>query len=296
MSYLDLKLLDPLIFTLYILLGITASSLGMLAGLAGGIILVPLLIVIGVPVQEVIGTVQSALILPTLIASIEGFRRKEIFIRFAIIFEFSTIAGTWIGAYLTIIVPSLILKLVFTGLAFFFSVMIFRNSKSSSSIPDLEPAIEDIPGESKLFSYINKLNKKVKPFLKFKIGKTTEAQVSIPLMVVFGLFIGITAGMLGIGGGWIKTPLMIIVYKFPVHSATSTALFMALITVTSGGLAHAFFGNLNLELLIPLAIGLTLGSFIGLKIKHRLASAKLSKVVAIILAIVALLLLLSTIA
>ncbi len=276
-----------------LVLGFLAATLGMLAGLAGGVLIVPILIIIGIPVQEVIGSVQAALFFPTLIASIDGFKRREIAYKFAILFEISTVIGTWIGAYLTDIIPSFYLKLIFGFLAFMISFSILRHSKKKQKMETLGHKIPEKP--SKLYLLIAKVNQKVPPHLTIKFSnKQEESLISLPLMVLFGIIIGTVAGMLGIAGGWLKTPLMILVYQFPIYNALSTALFMALITVSSGALAHWSLGHLNYELTIPLAIGLSFGSLIGLKVRYKMSSTQLTRAVGVVLAIIAIILIIST--
>ncbi len=292
--------MENVAFILFFLLGFLAAALGNLAGIAGGIFIVPTLLLMGFPAADVIGSVQASLILPMILASIDGFRRKEVNIKFALIFEISTVTGAWIGAFFTRIIPEILMKLIFSMLAFFFSVLIFRQARNMNSSQEKKQNKTssrtggDSPLEERTFMWMKKLNARIRPRFTMTLNGSTVV-VSIPLMIVFGFMIGFLAGMLGIAGGWLKTPLMMLVYDFTPHAATATALFMALLTVTGGSIAHFYYGHVNLGLTLPLTLGLTIGSLTAIKIKHRLSSKRLPKIIAIMLALVGLILLISTI-
>ncbi len=282
----------------FLILGFIAASLGISAGLAGGVLIVPVLLFLGFPASEVIGSVQAALILPVLLASIDGLKRKEVNIKFAVIFEASTIVGAWIGAYFTKILPDFYMKVLFSLLAFMFSYLMISRKADKTKLVSATDVSEELLTmkslQASIFQHIKTLNQRLRPHFELKLNDD-HGMVSIPLMIFFGLTIGFFAGMLGIAGGWLKTPLMVLVYEFPPHSATSTALFMALITVSGGTLAHWYLGHVKPMMTIPLTLGLVMGSALSLRIKHRLSSEKLPVFIAFMLVVVGMILLFSTV-
>lgn len=281
------------------MLGLLAAGLGNLAGIAGGIFIVPVLLLLGLPPTEVIGSVQAALVLPMIIASWDGLRRKEVNVKFALMFEASTVVGAWMGAFFTKVVPTVFLKFLFSMLAFMFAALIFRQSSKfddngQNDATSRENNSEGRPSlESKVFSLVKSLNDKWWPHISMSLDGT-KTVVSVPLMVFLGFNIGFLAGMLGIAGGWVKTPLMMLVYDFTPQAATATALFMALLTVTGGTLAHWYYGHVNIMLTVPLTLGLIAGSTIAVKIKHRVSSKQLPRIIAVMLVLVGMVLLFST--
>jgi uncharacterized membrane protein YfcA len=99
-------------------------------------------------------------------------------------------------------------------------------------------------------------------------------RASIWMVSFFGLLAGSLAGLFGIGGGFLKTPIMIKVFKMPVKIATATALFMIVITSTTGSISHYFQGNIDIEKAWPIILGFTLGAIAGQKM-HVKANPKL---------------------
>jgi uncharacterized protein len=77
-----------------------------------------------------------------------------------------------------------------------------------------------------------------------------------PLLVVFGLGVGILVGMTGIGGGSLMTPLLIIVFGVKPVTAIGTDLAYAAVTKTVGGFKH--FRQRTVEL--PISTWMAFGS------------------------------------
>jgi len=62
--------------------------------------------------------------------------------------------------------------------------------------------------------------------------------VSMPLLALAGLFIGFVAGMFGVGGGFILTPLLALSFKIPMPIAVGSALCQKIGTSISSFLKH----------------------------------------------------------
>ncbi len=62
--------------------------------------------------------------------------------------------------------------------------------------------------------------------------------VSLPLLALAGLFIGFVAGMFGVGGGFILTPLLSLSFKIPMPIAVGSALCQKIGTSISSFLKH----------------------------------------------------------
>lgn len=62
--------------------------------------------------------------------------------------------------------------------------------------------------------------------------------VSMPLLALAGLFVGFVAGMFGVGGGFILTPLLALSFKIPMPIAVGSALCQKIGTSISSFLKH----------------------------------------------------------
>ena len=76
-----------------------------------------------------------------------------------------------------------------------------------------------------------------------------------PLIIVFGLGVGILVGMTGIGGGSLMTPILILVFGFKPITAIGTDLAYGAVTKTVGGWRHFKQRTVNSSLSTWMALG-----------------------------------------
>ncbi len=84
-----------------------------------------------------------------------------------------------------------------------------------------------------------------------------------PLIVVFGLGVGVLIGLTGVGGGSLMTPLLLITGGYSPVVAIGTDLAYGAITKTVGGWRHLNAGHVDLRLSWYLAAGSVPGSILG---------------------------------
>jgi uncharacterized membrane protein YfcA len=84
-----------------------------------------------------------------------------------------------------------------------------------------------------------------------------------PLIVVFGLGVGILIGLTGVGGGSLMTPLLLITGGYSPVVAIGTDLAYGAITKTVGGWRHLDAGHVDLRLSWFLAAGSVPGAILG---------------------------------
>jgi uncharacterized membrane protein YfcA len=91
-----------------------------------------------------------------------------------------------------------------------------------------------------------------------------------PLVILFGLGVGVLVGTTGIGGGSIMTPLLILVLGTKPVVAIGTDLAYAAITKTVGGWRHLRQGTVNLTISFWMAAGSVPGALGGVALLHVL--------------------------
>ena len=94
-----------------------------------------------------------------------------------------------------------------------------------------------------------------------------------PLVIVFGLGVGVLVGLTGIGGGSLMTPLLILFAGVPPVVAIGTDLAYGAVTKTVGGWRHLRKGTVDLGISKWLAVGSLPGSLIGVWLLDRLHHA-----------------------
>ncbi|HYF28482.1 MAG TPA: sulfite exporter TauE/SafE family protein, partial [Baekduia sp.] len=90
-----------------------------------------------------------------------------------------------------------------------------------------------------------------------------------PLVIAFGLGVGILVGLTGIGGGSLMTPLLILFAGVPPTVAIGTDLAYGAVTKTVGGWQHLRKGTVDLGVSKWLAFGSVPGSLVGVWLLER---------------------------
>ena len=91
-----------------------------------------------------------------------------------------------------------------------------------------------------------------------------------PLIVLFGLGVGILVGLTGIGGGSLMTPLLLLAGGYSPVVAIGTDLAYGAVTKTVGGWRHLRAGHVDLRLSWWLAAGSVPGALVGVITLNRL--------------------------
>lgn len=262
---------------LLLLISLGAGILASLVGIGGGVIFVPMFnLFMKLPIEDAIGTSICTIIFTALSGSIYYAKEKRIDYKTGLLMEVTTIPGAIIGAATTELLPETVLRTIFFSFLFFsgFKLITKKNSKKISN-----------------FTFKNSSLKFLNIGWKRKFtdsqGKEWSYFVNVPLMLMSGFLAGFISGLLGIGGGTLKVPILAIVLGIPVHIATATSTFMILLTSTSGGITHFYLGHVHPKIVLVAALGAVLGAQMGPRLNIKVAPKYLRKIVGTVLILVA---------
>lgn len=82
-------------------------------------------------------------------------------------------------------------------------------------------------------------------------------------LVALGLIAGTIAAALGVGGGVIYVPALVVLFAFDQHIAQGTSLAVILPTAVVATVAHARLGNVEWRIALPIAIAGIFGAVFG---------------------------------
>ena len=122
--------------------------------------------------------------------------------------------------------------------------------------------------------------------MKLKIKKMDTQTIIIVILI--GIAAGVLSGMVGIGGGIIIVPALIYFLGFGQMDAQGTSLALILLPVGILGVIQYYKqGHVDLNIVLVLAIGFVLGSFLGSKISLSLPQETVKKVFAVLMILIA---------
>jgi uncharacterized protein len=98
-----------------------------------------------------------------------------------------------------------------------------------------------------------------------------ERKMSLPLVLLAGVGIGILAGLLGVGGGALLVPLMVLGFGSSTKTASSNSLAIIFSIGVVGSAAYLATGySYLLSSLPPLIVGALVGAWVGVRIRDSI--------------------------
>ena len=102
--------------------------------------------------------------------------------------------------------------------------------------------------------------------------------MDIAIGIVVGLLAGVLVGMLGIGGGAIMIPGMVLLMDVEQHTAQGVSLAVITLTVLLGAITHYRQGNVRLRIALWMAPAAFLFSLLGGTVADWIAASVLRQI------------------
>jgi uncharacterized protein len=118
-----------------------------------------------------------------------------------------------------------------------------------------------------------------------KSKMTTQVILSL---ILIGILAGVLSGLVGVGGGIIMVPLLVMFFSFNQQEAQGTSLAVLAVPVTAVAVFNYYkAGQVNLKYAAIIAVFFILGSIVGSKFALTLDQKTLKKIFAIVLLVIA---------
>lgn len=107
-------------------------------------------------------------------------------------------------------------------------------------------------------------------------------------LIVIGLLAGVFSGFMGVGGGVIMIPLMIVLLGYSQHEAQGTSLAVLAIPVTFLA-AYNYYsaGHVNWKFALIIGLSFVIGGYFGSKFAISINQAMMKKIFSVILLFIA---------
>jgi uncharacterized protein len=259
--------------TIIVLSGVAAGGVGALLGIGGGVFLVPLLhVALGFPLRT-----AAAVSLTTVIAtssSVSAGRSGErlINLRLGMVLEVATVAGSLLGGLTAHLFSETTLQRLFAAVTVVAALAVLARVNRRNVVRDasLDPGL--LGGR----------------YDEEESGGTVVYRVKrLPIGLLASFVAGNVSSLLGIGGGVLKVPALNAWCGIPLRAAAATSAFMIGVTATGGAIIYLGRGDLPPLAAAPAVLGVQLGSWVGLRLAHRLPARWLKILLVIVLLLVA---------
>lgn len=228
-----------------LLSGLTASTIGSLIGAGGGIVLTPLLTLLSVSQHAAHGTSLVVVSATALVSALRYGTSAQVDVPAALALMASALLTAPIGARASARLDSRRLRRCFGAFLIF--------------VAGLIPLL---------------------PLIASTSGLSLPALWKYPLLAVLGCGSGFLSGLLGIGGGTVNVPALVLLAGFPQKVAQGTALMAMVLPSVRGGYAHLKLGQVRADLLPGLVVGALAGGFFGASAAVRMPDKALRVVCA----------------
>jgi hypothetical protein len=257
------------------------AAVGALGGIGGAVLLVPTLVLLGVEPAEAAPLGLLTVAAGSLAASSGQLRSGLVHHRLGVLVEITASAGALVGALVSGAVSESALRIVLAltaiaaGLAGWYR-------KGLRNPPDAT-FVAEVPGEwpGTLAGAYQYDADQLVPY------RARRIPAGLAGMSVAGVLSGIS----GVGGGFVKTPLLSEVMGVPVKVAAATSTFTVGITASTALLVFAGQGRLDVDAGAAVVAGALIGGLAGAQVQRTIPPVTARRVVATLLCIVGLVLL-----
>jgi uncharacterized membrane protein YfcA len=252
-------ILNPIIL---VIVGFVAGLLSGFFGVGGGFIATPLLFIAGMPMNIAVGTDLTHMTGKSIVAA----RQHKLLGNVDVKLGFTMVAGTIIGVESGAQLLESLKRIGYIdqviGVFYIFIMLLISTFMFIESFHSIRKNIKDETSTvfvNRISSWIKSIN--IPPMISFPVSGIEK--ISIWTIILIGFITGFLAGSLGVGGGFIRLPLLVYFLGIPTHIAIGTDLFEIIFSASFGTFSHALKGNVDILVAITMNTGAVIGARIG---------------------------------
>ena len=231
-----------------LLIGLAAGCFGGLVGLGGGVVMIPLMVGMGgLQQKQAHGTSLVALVFTGMVGAATYATKGQVDVMAAALLAVTATVTARFGARYAHVLPEWKLKRSFGAFLLAIAVILLA-----------------------------------RPWLG-AMGATPTPLVKAVVLLTTGLFTGFLSGMMGVGGGSLMVPAMILLAGFPQVLAQGSSLLAMVPAGASGAYTHWRLGNVVRGMLPGLIPGILVGTFVGSSLALRTPETALRLIFAAVL-------------
>ncbi len=271
-------------------LGLLVGLLSGLFGVGGGFLMTPLLMMIGIPPTVAAATDANQIVAASASGTLAHWRLGNVDFKMGFMLLVGGFTGGALGVHLIKVLRAtggadFLIKMTYVimlgvvgGFMFFESLHAMKKQKAaaSASEAELKAAQEKKQAKAEKKGMLSSLPLQI----QFEKSGVTHSAI---LPVGLGIFVGILAAIMGVGGGFLMVPVMIYLLRMPMHVVVGTSLFQIMFTCVEVTFLQAYQNHtVDIVLAILLLAGSTIGAQVGTKLGKKLHGEQLKILLAII--------------
>ncbi len=261
-------------------LGGVVGFLSGLFGVGGGFLMTPLLMMIGIPATVAAATDSNQIVAASSSGTLAHARAGSVDLKMGLLLLVGGILGSSVGVVLIKFLRSLgeadfFIRLVYIVILGGIGSYMFFESFSSMRKKESGPR-HATPPSTAYARFLSRL-----PWqMEFKRSRVA---LSALLPLTLGCLVGVLAGIMGVGGGFIMVPVMVYILRMPMHVVVGTSLFQIVFTCINATIMQSALNHtVDFVLALLLLIGSSIGAQLGVRVNRRLKGDQLKILMAIV--------------
>ena len=263
----------------FVSLGFGAGTYGVIVGAGGGFIVAPVLLTFfDYGSQEAAGTSLAAVALNGISGSLVYLKTGLVDRRSALLFAGAALPGSVLAPFALKLVPgdgfTLAFGVLLVGLALH-TILRRADGETPEGAADAAPAAVSGPAWMRVRE--RRIESEAGDKYRYAFGETPAALVNVAL--------GFVSSFFGVGAGFLRTPLLVAFFRFPVKVAAPTSVCALAIYSTAGTAAHASLSHVEwYPAFAALGAGMIAGGQVGARAGSRLRGRWIVRLLVLLLA------------
>jgi len=204
------------------------SAVFSMFGKGGGSLYTPVLVMLGMAVGPAISTALFLNLVTALTATVVFQRNKLVDFRFCLVFLPGTVLGSLLGAVLSSMAPKNLLLGIFSAFLYIVGLLLFISGKE-------------------------------------RVGQQAKRLTAgmIVLITLFSFGVGVLSSLIGVGGGLIIFPFLVLYMKYGAQMAAGANSLIVTVSSLVGTMGHFALGHMEIRFLAVTTLACVLGSTVG---------------------------------
>lgn len=244
-----------LAFALFYLVMFLVAMVFSAMGIGGGVLYTPLQLFFGIHFQTAAATSLFLIMITSLSATLVFREAGAVDWPMAVVLESSTTLGAFLGGLFSGHFSGRFLICLFSGviaIAAFFML--------------------------KRIEIKNRCGERPGGFFRWQRGVGFETYcINLGVALPISFVAGVVSGLVGVSGGILKVPMLVLLFGVPMNIAVGSSAFMVGLTASGGFLGHLAAGHVDWRVALLLAPGIFLGGQIGARASIQADKKKLKR-------------------
>ena len=258
-------------------IGFIVGILGGFFGVGGGFLAAPMMFWLGVPMNFVVGTDLAHMTGKSMVAARRHRSLGHVDVKLGVLMILGTVVGVEIGARIIEALEAAGTVNTIIGISYIVILLLisaftaWESMRAMQMIRTDRVDVHEAVGFQGLSRRVHAIN--IPPMISLPVSGVSS--ISLWVILGVGLVTGFLAGFLGVGGGFIRMPLLVYFMGIPTHVAVGTDLFEIVFSTGYGTITHAIKGNVDVLMALVMQTGAAIGAQIGASLTRFFAGPRI---------------------